>query len=234
MKKELQLLIALQEKDNALNKLKENAASIPKKIEEITEAINKNKSEIDNLKNNTKKLLMARKEKEIELETAENEIKKHNMELNSVKSNDAYKALLSEIEKCKSAKQRLEEEILQNMEETDVESKKSKEEEISFKGQEAGIQAKAEELKKDLERIKNEIETLENERNVFVKDIPDSYLSKYEHIREGRQGIAIVPIDGENCGGCFITLRPQIINQVCKEQDMIFCDSCSRILYKKC
>lgn len=233
MNKELQLLIALQEKDNVLNKLKENAAAIPKKIEEIAAAINNNKSEIDNLKNNTKKLLMARKEKEIELETAENEIKKHNMELNSVKSNEAYKALVSEIDKCKSTKQILEEEILQNMEETDLESKKSKEEEAKFKGQEASILAKAEELKKELEKANLEIEAHENERNIFIKDIPEAYLSKYEHIKEGSQGIAIVPIEEDICGGCFITLRPQIINQVCKAHDIIYCDSCSRILYKK-
>jgi hypothetical protein len=231
--KELQLLIALQEKDNVLIKLRENAAAIPKKIEEIAEAMNKNKAEIDNLKGNTKKLLMARKEKEIELETKENEIKKHNMELNSVKSNDAYKALVNEIERCKNTKQVLEEEILQNMEETDTESKKSKEEETKFKGQEAGIQAQADELKKELEKANAEIAALENERNVFIKDIPEEYLSKYEHIKDGRQGIAIVPIEGDVCGGCFITLRPQIINQVCKAHDVIYCDSCSRILYKK-
>ena len=64
---------------------------------------------------------------------------------------------------------------------------------------------------------------MDNERAGFAKEIPELLLNKYEHIRDGKQGLAIVPIEGDSCGGCYITLRPQIINDVFKDHDMVYC-----------
>ncbi|MCB4792583.1 MAG: C4-type zinc ribbon domain-containing protein [Elusimicrobia bacterium] len=233
MKKELQSLVSLQEKDIVLDRLRHRAEVIPKEIEAQNLTLTKLKLQVEELKDKYKKLQMAKKEKEIELETKENEIKKHNIELNSIKKNDAYKAMLGEIDKAKELKKKLEEEILTLMEESENEVKIIRTEEAALKAEEAKIQSVSEELNKELEKLKIEIIESEKERAEYVKDMPETLLQRYEHIRDGRQGLAIVSIEGDSCGGCYITLRPQIVNEVCKEQDLIFCDSCSRILYKK-
>ena len=87
-------------------------------------------------------------------------------------------------------------------------------------------------MQEELRKIETEIAGLEAERKQYCAGIPSELLSRYEYIRE-RQGSAVVPIEGENCGGCQIILRPHIINDVCKYQELVECDSCSRILYKK-
>ncbi|MBN1622607.1 MAG: hypothetical protein JW871_08460 [Endomicrobiales bacterium] len=232
MKEDIKLLIQLQNKDIELDKLRYRAEAIPKEIEQSSTVLNQYKEEIESSRNELKKLQVSRKEKEVDLESKENDIKKHNLDLNSIKTNEAYKAKLNEIEGSKKQKQALEDEILVFMEQIEQKSLEVKQKEKEFKEQEAGVSGKINILKKELEQVNQKVSELEPARSEFVKKVPGKLFSHYEHIRSGRQGVAVVPIDGENCGGCNITLRPQIINDVYKAQDLVFCDSCSRILYK--
>lgn len=152
--------------------------------------------------------------------------------MNAIKTNDAYKALLSEIDKCKQVVQVLEDEILEIMDKVDKENLRLKQTDENFKHNEAEVKSKTEALKKELEQLKKDISVKEAERAEFAKKVSESLLVRYEYIRESKQGLAIVPVEGENCGGCSITLRPQTINEVCKAQELVVCDSCSRILYR--
>ncbi|MCX5782019.1 MAG: C4-type zinc ribbon domain-containing protein, partial [Elusimicrobia bacterium] len=160
-------------------------------------------------------------------------IKKHNMELNSIKSNEAYKALLIEIEGAKANKSVLEDEILDLMEKIDQESVKVKQRENDLKAKESEIQTKISKIEEESKRIQVEIEKLQAEREEFAKKIPDELLGRYNYIREGRDGIAVVGLDGDICEGCSTVLRPQTINDICKGKDFVICDNCSRIIYKK-
>jgi len=233
MKEEFKQLIALQDKDSAIDIAKAKTAAIPARIEEQKTLLAAIKLAFEQSKQNMTRLTLAKKEKEMEVTTIESAISKHSGELNAVKSNDAYKALLSEIEIEKQKKYSVEDEIIVIMEELEKESisAKTKEKEAKEKEAEAGsvIDALNAEQKQTIEKIA----ALEAERAEFIKHIPENILSKYDYIRSNRGGSALVPIIGENCGGCHFALRQATINEVSKAGDFVFCDSCSRILYKK-
>jgi predicted nucleic acid-binding Zn-ribbon protein len=233
IKQQIELLVILQDKDIVLDKLKKQLSDNPLTIAELNQTLAQYKSETEESKNKLLDMLKLKKEKEIELQTREEEIKKHNMELNSIKSNEAYKALLIEIEGAKANKSVLEDEILDLMEKIDQESVAVKQRENDLKTKESEIQAKISKIEEDLKRIQAEIEKLQAEREEFAKQIPHDLLAKYNYIREGRDGIAVVRLEGEICGGCSTVLRPQTINDVYKSKDFVICDNCSRIIYKK-
>ena len=231
--KTLELLIALQEKDSQIDQLKRKAEDIPLRIEEQNSFLKGKKDELETLKKSSTRLLVDRKNKEIELQTKENEINKHNTELNKIKTNEAYKALLTSIENCKENKANLENEILEIFDKIEIETAKAKEAENVFKAEEEKIKSSISSLQSELNSVKTEIDKLSTERNEFAKQLPENILQKYDFIRESREGFAVVPVVGENCGGCQISLRNKIINELCKSQDFVCCESCSRILYKK-
>ena len=87
--------------------------------------------------------------------------------------------------------------------------------------------------KEEVVKVNAEFEKLVKERNEFAGNIDKELLRHYEYIRESKGGQAVAGVEDDICGGCHIALRPQVINDVCKEQELIICDSCSRILYKK-
>lgn len=233
IKDKLQLLVALQEKDCALDVLRNKTKDFPSQIEGQKTSLAQARTDFEATKGKLTQFQMQRKAKELELSSKEEQIKKHNLELNSIKSNDAYKALLGEIADAKTAKSALESEILELMDAVEKESVKIKEDEKKLKQNETDIQANIGRIENELKQVEDQIVAMEKERNDFAATLPKDILNRYDYIRESRGGVAIVPIEGVDCGGCHMVLRPQIINDVCKHQDLISCDSCSRILYKK-
>jgi predicted nucleic acid-binding Zn-ribbon protein len=233
IKEIIKLLIALQEKDTELDQARGQTSDIPQKIAEKNAEITALRNEVEAKKKNLSQLQLKKKEKELELSTKEGEIKKHSTELNAVKTNDAYRALMIEIESLKQDKSNLETEILEIMVSIDTEASHSKEDEKTFKTKEAAIKAEIENLESELKKFQEAAQQKESERNEFAKTIPSEILRKYTFVRESREGLAIVPIDGETCSGCRIQIRPQIINELYREKEIITCESCSRILYKK-
>ncbi len=233
IKERITLLIGLQEKDVALDAMRAKAQDIPVKIEEERAFIANIKLETEEKKKNLVKLQMAKKEKELELDSKEQLIRKHSSELNAIKSNDSYRALLTEIDNDKKEKNALENQILDVMEAIEKEGLVIKENEKVLKSKEAESASKIVSLQEEQKKIEGELAVFEAQRNEFAGQLPIDLLSKYDYIRESRQGVAVVPVEGENCGGCHMTLRPAIINDVCKHKDLVMCDSCSRILFKK-
>ena len=56
-------------------------------------------------------------------------------------------------------------------------------------------------------------------------------LSTYEQILEIREGLALVPLVKDACGGCNRRMPPQVVNQVYLKAQLVTCESCARILY---
>ncbi|MBI3754791.1 MAG: hypothetical protein HY265_01330, partial [Deltaproteobacteria bacterium] len=70
------------------------------------------------------------------------------------------------------------------------------------------------------------------EKAAIAKDISPSLLKRYETIKQKRQGIAIVSVEGDACQGCYMNIPPQIYIQLQKgPSNLIFCPHCHRILY---
>ena len=88
-------------------------------------------------------------------------------------------------------------------------------------------------IKDSVQKSEQSLLNLQKEREEFSKKINSNLLSQYERIRENRNGQGLALIDGDSCGCCSMTLRPQLINQATKCSELVYCDNCSRILFNK-
>src|SRR5258706_11161701 len=140
MKDTIKSLLALQERDLDLDRLRAELAAIPATIVKLKADIQAAKTALEDAKKDMTQIQLAKKQKELDLDTQESAIRKHSTELNAVKSNDAYRALMGEIEKAKQEKSGLEDQILQLMEQSDQAVRLWKEKEATSKSDEAGIQ----------------------------------------------------------------------------------------------
>ena len=55
--------------------------------------------------------------------------------------------------------------------------------------------------------------------------------NKYDQILKSRRGLAVVQMIGETCTACHVRLRPQVAQVVRRNEDIVQCESCQRILY---
>jgi uncharacterized protein len=231
MHQELKKIFELQQFDIKIDGLRAELERIPSQIQGLSDTIAAEKQKLETFKTDMKQSALKHKEKEAELSAKEQEIVKFSQELNSIKTNEAYRAMLNQIENAKKAQGVIEDEILLLLEHADESAKQIKQMELKTRSEETRIQQHIADLRATEEKLRGDLAAVEAERAAFVPAIPPESLAQYEHIRNVKEGVAIVAIVDKSCSGCNYKLPPQRINEVVKGHDLVVCDHCSRILY---
>ena len=225
-------LIALQKQDNELDKIKAAADKIPAMVKNLKEAMEAEKQKGAGAKNLVVELEKKKKEKELEMAKHEEEAKKFGGQLNSAKTNEAFKALQNEIGFAKQHASDAETEILEVMEKLDAAKKEDKavqaELGVEIKKFEAEI---AGHEKRHAEQMAAYTEA-KAKRDEAAAPLPADMMKVYNHIRSRGKLDAIVPIEGSICGSCQIVLAPTVIVEATKLKALVTCESCQRILYR--
>jgi predicted nucleic acid-binding Zn-ribbon protein len=231
MLEDLKLLARLQALDSQIDEREEKKRELPRKLIPFIEEVERMVQKLQEAKEELEDLKKKRRHEERELEAREIELKKYQRQLYEVKDNKAYAALEEEIALTKEKNEAAEEEILKFLE---IEEGRTK----GIKEIEEGLRKEKKELSKEEEKAKQETEVLNQEiakinisRQEIAKRVSPSSLSRYEKLRQGKGGLAIVPLEGSSCGGCHMNLPPQIVSEVKKGNRFVTCENCNRILY---
>ncbi len=225
-------LIALQAKDHRLDSLAAQKAGIPAEIDSLKGEIEAAKSEMKDAKAKTIECEKRKKEKELELAAKEEAIRKHSVELNQVKTNEAFKALQSEIEGAKSAGSALETQILEFMEEADQSRAREKKLALEAAEEEKKILVEIRSAMGRLAEVEAAIVKAKAERDAAAAGIGPDLLKAYEMIRGRGKLDAVVPVENGHCGVCRMALMPQQLVESAKGRSLVVCESCQRILYR--
>jgi predicted nucleic acid-binding Zn-ribbon protein len=231
LKEQLDLLWELQRIDLELKSIKESQEGFPKEIKRLDEKQKVEKEKIHKEREKIDGLEKERRRKEGQLSLEQEKIKKTEGKMFEVKTNKEYQALLTEIDSLKGATSREEEEILQLLDEID-ELKKSlakREKEI------AAVLTKIEGEKRVLqERMSRDQEVLKKQmgrREVVTKRLESTLYRLYNTLTEKRKGVGVVSAKQETCQGCYVNVPPQMFIEVQKNNAIIRCPNCNRILY---
>ena len=231
MKDTIKLLLGLQERDLELDRLRSELSAVPAKISGLKAEIQTAKTALEDAKKEMTQLQLAKKQKELDLDSQESAIRKHSTELNAVKTNEAYRALLGEIEKAKQEKSALEDQILQIMEQGDQAGRVWKEKESGSKSHEADLLKQISDWESKQKELEQLISSKDAERTQALSSLSKNLADQYSKLRIGYRGAAVVPIRKEQCSGCHMKVSQNLINEVRRAQKLMTCESCSRIVY---
>jgi predicted nucleic acid-binding Zn-ribbon protein len=231
LRDQLELLWELQQVDLDLKGIKEDRERYPKEIKKLEEKKNIEKEKIQKEKEKAELLEKERRQKEGRLNLEQEKIKRAEGKMFEVKTNKEYQALLSEIEAIKEASSREEEEILGILDEID-ELKKD----LSKREKEVGATLEKIEAEKKMiqEKMVREEEVWKKQtdrREVLAKQLESRLYKLYNTLKEKRQGVSVVSVRQGTCQGCFVNVPPQMFIEVQKNNDIIRCPNCNRILY---
>ena len=172
-----------------------------------------------------------RRELEAELEDEEVKIKERQGKLMNVQTNREYQSILKETEDGKKTNTKREEAVVQLMEQIEALTAQIEEE--------TRICAEDEKmLADDIAAVEKKISQFNAEKSKILKTreskagaVSASLLKKYTAIRDKRNGLAIVAVTGSVCRGCFMNIPPQLYNDLMKEDKLISCPTCHRIMF---
>jgi len=224
-------LVELQGLDTQILKIERDLESIPEDIKRMDEAFEEKKADLKKLEDAIKMLGLKRKEKEMDLASKEGAIKKFQSQLYQVKTNKEYTALEGEIGRAKADNSLVEEEILKIFDQIDAENQKISKEKDFLKAEEDKLIQDKKKLDDEVNHIKGEIGGLKTQRTDLAQRIAKDVLVKYDRILKGKGGLAVVPVIGGSCQGCFRVMPSQVIHEINMKKDLVFCENCARILY---
>ncbi|MDR3047209.1 MAG: C4-type zinc ribbon domain-containing protein [Bacteroidales bacterium] len=227
-------LYNLQQIWTQIDKLRTVRGELPEEINDLEDELEGIRTRIANYQEDIKTIesnIVAVNEK---IKEAGSLIKRYEEQQNNVRNNREYDSLTKEIEYQKLEVQVAEKHNVKFQ--VDIEAKK--EEIVAFEEKDKEISDTLEQKKSELDGIiadtqKEEIELLEKVKVLEAK-VEERLLTAFEKIRtNARNGLGIVQIDRDACGGCFSTIPPQRQLDIRLHKKIIVCEACGRIFIDK-
>jgi predicted nucleic acid-binding Zn-ribbon protein len=190
----------------------------------------------DNLGKAQEELLAAQKTKrdrDKDLETETLKVEKLKARSSEIKNNKEYQALLKEIEAAEQENKAIEDDILGLMEKIDAAAGQITAAEQRAKEETAEIQVELKQQEDAFAKLEKELKAIEEERQKAISRISKQVLTQYQKLLGTKAGIAVAEARGESCSGCYMSIPPQVYVNVKKNESIITCPNCGRILYFK-
>lgn len=224
-------LIALQALDTAADAARKRLSEMPAAEQAIASALATAKTSVEAVKARIQENQGARRALEKDIASVDTRLARFDDHKAAVKTNHEYTALLHEISTAKSEKDGIEERLLILMDEGDTMAADLKAAEATFKGEQAKADQARAALATERSAVEAELARLAAERPTAAAGADARSLALYEQLLKGRRGVAVAALHGELCTACHVRLRPHMTQQVRRNDAIVQCDSCQRILY---
>lgn len=228
---DISLAIRLQILDDRTGVLTKEIATLPVHIAEIEKKLDAHKRRLEADKAALTANQREKKKLEDDIKVHEQKITKLRDQMMTAKTNEVYKAFQHEIEFCQKEISRTEDRILDLMGEAETldVNVKTAQAELDVEKKEVDGEKKRAEERTAVDR--REIATLMTERATIVAQLSPKVASEYERIRKGRAGVALSEAIGGRCSKCNVAIRPQFLQELKLANEIMYCESCKRILY---
>jgi len=232
IKGELQKIVELQKIDSRIFDLTHQKDNVlPSSLKQLQDSLEEKRQEFHVREEEFKKVQLKKKDCELDLATKEEALRKAQSQLYQLKTNKEYQAKLSEISSIKADISLAEEEVLKTLEEIEIAKHNLETQAETLKQAETQQNSECARIQNQIRDIEAQIANLASKRERFAKQIDQPLLSRYERLLKTREGLAIAPVTGTSCGACYMRVPHQKINLIKMYSDLVFCESCVRILY---
>jgi len=232
VKAELQQLIALQNLDTTIRKLEKDQQAVPERRAEIEREFDQRAFEIRALESRRDEAKHTRARLENEVVEQRTRAERAERNLMSSKKQDEYTAAIREADAARKQISALETQILEQLEilEQAEASLKERAEEIVSLNSDREARLKA--FDDESGTIGDRLAVARKEREELFTNLPKQMSGLYARIKARiRDGVAVAEARNRSCSACFMSLRPQVMAEIRRGEEVLTCDNCGRILY---
>ena len=224
-------LLKLQRLDSTIRTLGHDLQQLPKKSKLIDEKVSSVREPLERAREEKATIEKNRAVFEEALGSLEEKERLLKVKMPEIRSNEEYSALLREMDATKKERDKTEEKSLKAMERLEELEKELPALEQAYEQGEAMVATERSSLKAEQDRISTELLQLKKERQALQAEMHAGWFRKYTHIAAQRNGLAVAAVRGGTCQGCFIGVRPKLIQDLHYGEEVVTCEGCQRILY---
>lgn len=231
MEQKLKYLYDLQRVDSEINKIALLRGELPLEVQDLEDELTGLSTRIENLTTEVAELEQAVVTKKNEIVEAGALIKKYQDQQNNVRNNREYDSLSKEIEFQTLEIELCEKRIREFTAEIEKKNEQITQSNQTYKERSGDLAQKKDELENIVSETQVEEQKLADKIAEIEKNIDDRYLQAYKRIKSNaRNGLAVVTVQRDACGGCFNKIPPQRQVDIRARKRIIVCEYCGRIL----
>lgn len=231
VEQKLKALYDLQTIDSLIDKIKTIRGELPLEVRDLEDEIEGLDTRVNNYNKESEKMEESIKAKKNEMKEAKTLIKKYEEQQKNVRNNREYESLAKEMEFQNLEIQLAEKKIKEHK--AIIDSKISIVEQVkeNLKERKGDLKHKKSDLEEITAETKKEEVKLIKKSNGAENIIEERLLIAYKRIRtNARNGLAVVSVERDSCGGCFNKIPPQRQLDIRMHKKVIVCEHCGRIL----
>jgi len=232
----LDRLFMLQEVLIEVHQKTERRSRTPEHLAHIEAAYREARQQREDTEKTLARAAERRKVLDGEITDLNEKLKKYQGQLQTVKTNREYGALLNEIDVVKRDIRTREDEILALEEAATAASAELERRNEAYPAEEAGYEEQMKEWRAEQALLSEEIARAEAKAKALRKEVEPRLLSTFDRLSRVRAGIAVAKVDMVGpqtaaCSVCHVRLRPQLLSDLRLQRETVTCESCKRILY---
>lgn len=226
-------MLELQRLDQTTAALRTELEGMPRKLREADAKLNGDRAAAASAREALTQSLGQRKKLELDVEQWKERAKKYRGQSSSVKTNEAYKALLQEIAGAEAEASKGEDRVLEQMMAVEEAEKRVKRLEAELKASEKATAAEKQQIEEQFAEKKKSWEKATAERKAVAKRISAEMLELYERISKKHPGTVMAQVRDGQCRSCGVRVLPHTVQLLESDTDeeMFRCESCGRIFY---
>ena len=231
VEEKLSSLVKLQKIDSKLDGIQILKGELPIEVSDLEDEIaglNARQNRIEEEMNGIQQFI---EDKKTLIKDSQELIKKYEKQSDNVKNNREFEAINKEIE-MQTLEVKLAEKHIKDA--TEDIAEKAKQLELAKKAvatKEGNLKGKKGELEKIIAETDKEEKNYNKQAAAAREQVDERLLVSYDRIRKNyRNGLAVVPVERDSCGGCFNAIPPQKQSDIKQRKKIIVCENCGRIL----
>ncbi len=231
VEEKLRAFYALQIVDTEIDKIRTLRGELPLEVQDLEDDVAGLETRINNLRQEVSDLEKAVAGKNNEIVASQALIKKYEEQQNNVRNNREYDSLSKEIEFQSLEIELCNKKIGEFTVQADTKREAVAEAEAALEERIKDLESKKAELEEITHDTQKEEEQLVERSAELESRIEERLLTAYKRIRSNaRNGLAVVPVKRDACGGCFNQIPPQRQLDIRSRKKIIVCEYCGRIL----
>ena len=233
MNADLERLIALQQLDSAALDAERRLADEPEREKALDTRIEAARQAVTAAKEKLADNLSARRAIEKDVAVHQARLSKFRDQTMAVKTNQELHAIQHQIAFAETEVKALEDKVLEGMLEADDLTATAKRADAALVAEQKAVEQDRRAIAVEQTEMQAVVERVRGERSQLVAAMNPQVLATFQRVSQRRNGVAMAPARDGVCTICHVRLRPQVFNTVLKNEQILQCDHCNRILYYK-
>ena len=231
MNADLENIIALQGLDSAAHAAERRLAEETERERALEARLTTARDAVALAKERLAESQNARRNVEKDVALHQGRLSKFREQAMAVKTNQEYHAVQKEIDFAQTEMKAAEDKVLERMLEADDLTAAVKKAEAELASETKKVDADRKTTAAELAELRTSLEHIRGERTKVVGSLSPQVMSTFEKVAQRRNGVAVAEARDGICTICHVRLRPQIFNTVRRNDQIVQCDSCNRILF---